>query len=71
MKNAKPEDRSAFLTSFLSFEKMTAIRKKSEKENKTKLMIKQKNISPDIQVMTETHCHMKVVSKMNQMFLFR
>lgn len=46
MKNAKPEDRSAFLTSFLSFEKMTAIRKKSEKENKTKLMIKQKNISP-------------------------
>lgn len=44
---------------------MTAIKKKNEKEKKTKLMIKQKNISPDIQVMTETHCHMKVVSKMN------
>jgi len=43
---------------------MTAIKKKKMKK-KTKLMIKQKNISPDIQVMTETHCHMKVVSKMN------
>lgn len=30
MKNAQPEDRSAFLTGFLSFEKMTAIRKKKK-----------------------------------------
>lgn len=50
---------------------MTTIRKnkqtnrnKKTHTHKTKLMIKQRNVSSDIWVMTGTHCHM-IISKMN------